>query len=115
MPVIQTSVFTVLKRFPDCKDSVKQLFKESETFHSMCEDYRRCAEALRHWNESASEEAPARREEYATLLRDLEAEILQSLDEFRYTHKKAPERNKLQLKLREVRSSEVSESELSEI
>ena len=89
MPVIQTSLFSVIKRFPDRKDKVRLLFKESETFHSMCEDYRRCAEALRHWNESASEKAPARREEYATLLRDLEAEILQSLDEFRYSRKKA--------------------------
>ncbi len=70
-----------MKRFPDRKDTVKQLFKESETFQSVCEDYRRCAEALRHWNESASEEAPARREEYAALLRDLEAEILQNLNE----------------------------------
>lgn len=90
MPVIQTSVFTVVKRFPDCKDTVKQLFKESEAFHNMCEDYRQCAEALRHWNESATEVAPARREEYARLLRDLEAEISQSLDEFRYTTKRHP-------------------------
>ena len=85
MPVIQTSLFSIIKRFPDRKDTVKQLFKESETFHSMCEDYRRCAEAMQHWNQSASDEAPARREEYAALLRDLEAEILQSLDEFRYS------------------------------
>ena len=81
MPVIQTSVFPVLKRFPNRKDTVKQLFKENENFQSVCEDYRRCAEALQHWNESDSEEASARREEYAALLRDLEAEILQNLNE----------------------------------
>ena len=81
MSVIQPSVFTVLKQFPDRKDTVKKLFKESETFQNVCEDYRRCAEALRHWNHSASEEAPVRREEYAALLRDLEAEILQNLIE----------------------------------
>jgi|GEM_PF-466076 len=86
MPVIQTSVFTVVKRFPSRKDTVKQLFKENETFQSVCEDYRRCAAALRRWSDSASEEAPARREEYAALLQDLEAEILQCLDEFRYSH-----------------------------
>jgi hypothetical protein len=85
MPVIQTSVFPVLKRFPDRKDTVKQLFKESENFQNVCEDYSRCAEALQHWNQSASDEAPARREEYAMLLRDLKAEILQSLDESRYS------------------------------
>lgn len=81
MPVIQTSLFIVLKRFPDRKDTIKRLFRESESFQIMCEDHRRCAEALRHWNESASDEAPARREEYAALLRDLEAEILENLDE----------------------------------
>jgi len=80
VPVIQTSVFTIVKRFPDRGDTVKQLFKESETFQNVCEDYRRCAEALQHWNQSASDEAPARREEYAALLRDLEAEILQNLN-----------------------------------
>ena len=83
MSVIQTSVFTVVKRFPDRKEAVKRLFRESDTFQTVCEDYRRCVEALRHWNQSASEEAPARREEYAALLRDLETEILQSLNEFR--------------------------------
>ena len=85
MPVIRTSVFTVLERFPDRKDTVKQLFKENETFQSVCEDYLKCAEALRHWSQSASEEASVRREEYAELLQDLEAEILQCLDEFRYS------------------------------
>jgi hypothetical protein len=55
----------------------------------MCDDYRLCSEALKGWNQSESEEAPARRKEYAELLQDLEAEILQSLDEFRYSHKKA--------------------------
>jgi len=81
MPVIQTSVFTVLELFPDRVDTIKQLFKENETFQSVCEDYRRCAEALHHWNQSASDEAPVRREEYAGLLQDLEAEILQNLNE----------------------------------
>jgi hypothetical protein len=82
MTVIQTTLFSVVKRFPGRKETIKRLFRESEAFQIMCEDYQRCAEVLRHWNESASAEAAARREEYATLLRDLEAEILQSLSEF---------------------------------
>jgi hypothetical protein len=83
MTVIQISLFAVAKRFPDRTDAVKRLFRKSETFQAVCEDYRKCAEALLHWNQSASEEAPARREEYEVLLQDLEAEILQSLNEFR--------------------------------
>jgi hypothetical protein len=81
MPVIQTSVFTVLKRFPDRKDTVKRLFKESENFKAVCEDYQECAKALYHWDRSDSEEAPLRKSEYSALLQELEAEILQCLTE----------------------------------
>jgi hypothetical protein len=81
MLVIQTALSVVLERFPGHTDSVKRLFRESETFQTLCEDYRRCAEALRHWNQSGSDEAPARREEYAALLHELETEIFLSLDE----------------------------------
>jgi hypothetical protein len=81
MPVIETSLFSVIKRFPDRKEAVKQLFAESEFFQTVCEDYRKCAEALRHWDQSASEEAPVRRKEYASLQKDLEAEILEILNE----------------------------------
>ena len=83
MSVIQTSVFTVVKRFPDRKEAVKRLFRESDTFQTVCEDYRRCVEALRHWNQSASEVAPARREEYVALLKDTEAEVLQFLNQYK--------------------------------
>lgn len=82
MTVIQTTLFSVVKRFPGRKDTIQRLFRESEAFQTVCEDYRKCVEALRHWNESDSAEAPSRREEYGALLRDLEVEILQSLNEF---------------------------------
>jgi hypothetical protein len=76
MSIIRTSLFAVIERFPHHKAAVRQLFKENESFQTLCEDYRRCAEALRHWNQSASEDAAVRREEYTALLLDLEAEIL---------------------------------------
>ena len=88
MTVIKTSLFSVLEKFPDHKKAVGSLYRESESFQTLCEDYQICAAALRRWSDSASEEAPARREEYAELFQDLEAEILQCLDEFRYTYKK---------------------------
>jgi hypothetical protein len=81
MPVIQTSLFSVIKRFPDRKDIVKRLFKESENFKAVCEDYQECAKALHHWDRSGSEEASVRRAEYSALLQELEAEILQCLTE----------------------------------
>ena len=81
MSVIQKGLFAVMELFPNHTDTVKRLFRENETFQAMCEDYMRCAEALRYWNQVESEEAPARREEYGVLLRDMEAEIFQSLNE----------------------------------
>jgi hypothetical protein len=79
MTVVPPGLFIVMKQFPDHKEAVKRLFAESENFQSVCEDYRICSEALRYWNQSASEEATARREEYAGILQDLEGEILGNL------------------------------------
>ena len=79
MPVIRPSLFIVMKKFPDRKEVIKRLFTESENFRSVCEDYKICSEALGHWNQSVSEEATARREEYAAILRDLEGEIQENL------------------------------------
>ena len=81
MAVIKSSLFQVLKRFPEHKDTIHQHFRKKENFQNICDDYRQCAEALNHWNGSTSEEAPARRNEYADLLQDLESEILQTLNE----------------------------------
>jgi len=83
MPIVYTGLPIVLSKFPDYERTIKRLFRENETFKTLCEDYRRCSKALRHWKESSSEEAPARRDEYEALQRDLETEILQSLNEFR--------------------------------
>jgi hypothetical protein len=79
MSIIRTSLFTVMERFPRQKAAVRRLFKENERFQTLCEDYWKCAEALRHWNQSAAEEAVVRREEYAALLWDLEKEIKENL------------------------------------
>ena len=81
MTLIKKAVFYVLERFPDRKPAIAGLFKESRDFQSLCEDYRQCLEALRHWKGSEEEDAPARRREYAALLIELEAEILQNLNE----------------------------------
>jgi hypothetical protein len=79
MSLIRTSLFAVLERFPHRKAVVRQLFKENDSFQTLCEDYRKCAEALRHWNQSVAKEAIVRRQEYAALLRELETEIEENL------------------------------------
>ena len=83
MSIIEIHPFSVMERFPNRKDAIKRLFRESETFQSMCEDYRECTQALRYWRQSVSEEASIRMEEYAKLAGDLEAEIIQNLNAFK--------------------------------
>lgn len=80
MTVIHSSLFLIIKRFPECKESIRRLYRESENFQEACEDYQKCADALRYWNKSDSEEAPARRDEYTDFLRDLELEIARILN-----------------------------------
>ena len=81
MPISYTGLPVVLSKFPDREETIKRLFKKNETFQTLCDDYRKCLEALKYWNQAESEEAPARRKEYESLLRDLGEEILQSLSE----------------------------------
>jgi len=83
MNVIQTGLFSILKRFPEHQNAAKRLFKESESFQTMCEDYLKCAKALDHWNQSGMDIAPLRRMEYTDLMQELEEEILQKLNKFR--------------------------------
>jgi hypothetical protein len=75
MTVIKSSVFHVLEKFPDRAGDIKRLYKESPEFQTICEDYRQCAEALHHWNQSNEKEAPTRRQEYEQLLQELMDEI----------------------------------------
>ncbi len=81
MNVIYTDLFAVIKRFPDRKELLKNLFRKSQDFQGICEDYRKCRDALVFWSQSDKKNAAAPREEYAALLRDLELEIIQKLDE----------------------------------
>ena len=77
MPIVYTGLPTVLSRFPDHQETIKRLFREKETFQTLCEDYRKCLEALKYWNRCSSPDAPKRRAEYSDLLEELEAEILE--------------------------------------
>lgn len=67
-------------RFPDQKDSIILRFRKNINFQTLCDDYKKCAEAVEHWNQSELTEAPARRKEYSNLLPDLEEEIRQYLN-----------------------------------
>jgi hypothetical protein len=81
MTVIQPSLFILFDRFPERKETIKALFKTNESFRTLCEEYCRCADTLKYWNQSLDEDAPARIWEYEALLGELEEEILQNMNE----------------------------------
>jgi hypothetical protein len=79
------ALFFILEHFPQHSEKkIQQLFQENDSFQSLCEDYRVCAKALKYWRHSTSDKAPARREEYADLLKELEAEVLLYLSKIEY-------------------------------
>jgi hypothetical protein len=71
----------VMDRFPGKKATLQRLFQESSSFQSLCDDFRDCLAALRHWEQSVSEEAAALAKSYAELLGELEQEIRQLLED----------------------------------
>jgi len=81
MAVIQPNLFILFERFPKQKETIKALFKNNESFKTLCEDYHRCGETLQYWNQSLDKDAPARMREYEALLQELEEEILQNVNE----------------------------------
>ena len=81
MSVIDPGLFSVMQRFPECKDTLRQLYRTSESFQAICHNYKRCSKARDYWAESEHEEALSRQQEYAELIRELEQEIRQSLEE----------------------------------
>ena len=81
MAVIHSSLLYVLNRFPSRKDAICRFFRENEEFQIICDDYWRCLDAIKRWDQSQSQEASARRREYVDLLQELEMEILRILDD----------------------------------
>ena len=80
MSATQQNLLIICDRFPDRVDKIKALFDNQDSFQTLCEDYRRCANALQHWTQSLDENAAMRVEEYGALLQELEEEIIQNLD-----------------------------------
>jgi len=67
----------ILERFPEKIHTLKLIMAEDPEFLSVCEDYDACIEALRYWARSNKPEAATRINEYNTLVRELEEEIIQ--------------------------------------
>lgn len=67
----------IIKRFPEKSHALTLLMAEDPEFLAICEDYEACVAALSYWTQSSEPEAVTRIDEYNTLVRELEEEIIQ--------------------------------------
>ena len=80
MKVIHPSLFLVMKNFPDSKADLQQLYRKSESFQTLCQNYQDCSKALDYWGNSKNAQATERQREYEALLKELKMEIIHSLE-----------------------------------
>ena len=66
------------KQFPAWQSKIEQLYQENEDFQEMCQDYEEVRSLLTTWT-TATEVNPSIIDEYRTLLKELEAEIMEAL------------------------------------
>ena len=71
---------SVLEKFPGAAIRIRELFHQSPSFQTLCEDYRDCLAAWWYWRQATSEDAPALCQSYTELLQELEQEVRQSLE-----------------------------------
>jgi len=81
--IINPSIFNLLERFPEHREAIRDLFEHSQAFKSLCMDHQKCLEAIRYWKQSPRDDAPLRSQEYETLFRELEEEIVDILNQYR--------------------------------
>ena len=76
----RASLRLVIERFPERQPSLERLWEVNPSFQSLCDEYENCVAALKYWQLSAGEEERDYRGEYAALVPELEAEILEYLE-----------------------------------
>jgi hypothetical protein len=69
-----------MKYYPDKKDALRRIYRTSQSFQNICQNYQKCTEALKYWEKSRRPEAPERYREYSALLQELKLEITKSLE-----------------------------------
>ena len=73
------TAWLILERLPELRTQIIDRLAGDMDFQSLCHDYDRCAEALGSFREEA-ERVPDRVAEYEQLLRELEDDIRQALE-----------------------------------
>ena len=69
----------IRKRFPEKSETIALLMAENPEFRAICEDYDDCFHAWQYWTQSKEPEAESRVNEYRTLIKELENEIVEAL------------------------------------
>ena len=77
--MIQPGLFALFERFPNHKSAIKTQYLQSDSFKTLCSDFKQCAAAIKYWKRSPDEEATQRSKEYMALLAELEEEVRQIL------------------------------------
>jgi hypothetical protein len=71
----------VVQRFPEHELTIERLFRVSDAFRSMCEDYADGLAALIEWERAAGTQLDAMIAELRESLAELEEEILRALEQ----------------------------------
>jgi len=69
----------IRERFPDKTQTIDLLVAKDPEFLTLCEDFDACVDALCYWAKSQAPDAENRVNEYLTLVRELQEEIIQAL------------------------------------
>lgn len=79
---MNNEMYPIRKRFPEESETIALLMAEDPEFRAICEDYDDCFHAWQYWAQSKEPEAETRVNEYRTLIKELENEIVEALSKY---------------------------------
>ncbi len=66
---------TLMEKFPDQANLIRELFEESDSFRSVCEDYMECRQVMERLKYATTMVEQSYLQEYNILFKELEDEI----------------------------------------
>jgi hypothetical protein len=75
-----SSLVLVMERFSRHAETLERFYKKSESFQSLCDDYQECLALHESCSRFIAQEAAEYQRDSATLLHELEEEILEYLE-----------------------------------
>ena len=66
---------TLMEKFPDQANLIRELFEESDSFRSLCEDYMECRQVIERLKYATTMVEQGYLQEYKILIEELEDEI----------------------------------------